>query len=125
MVKRTEEMKRIDKFIGNKVYELRIVNGMSRKKLANKINVSSVQLQKYEEGVNSINANKKIIKIALALGQKVSYFFEGIEEARKETTLTKKQRICLEIAKNFRKITLPEHRKAINNLVKVLAKHAA
>ena len=63
-----------------------------------------------------------MVLIAKALNKNVSYFYEGLEQDNKEELKTHHQRLCLEVARNFRKIVNSEHQNAINNLVKSLLK---
>ncbi|WCR54143.1 MAG: hypothetical protein PG981_001165 [Wolbachia endosymbiont of Ctenocephalides orientis wCori] len=57
----------IDKEIGKKVRELRLVMGMSQDDLGKKVGVTFQQIQKYEKGINRIVVGM-LYKLAKALG---------------------------------------------------------
>ena len=111
----------IDKFIGQKIYSLRLAEGLPRGQLSKVIGVTHQQLQKYENGTNRVTASRLAL-IAKALGREVSYFYEGFEAGDNSLLETENQRLCIEVAKNFRRIGNREHQDAINTLVKSLLK---
>lgn len=124
MARQNEYIAQVDKFIGNKIYSLRLSKGLSRQQLADTIGVTHQQLQKYEKGVNRI-AVGRLVLIAKALGKSVEFFYEGLDKGEVEPTLTKHQRMCIEVSRNFMKINSPEHQAAVNSLVKSLVKQSA
>ena len=111
----------IDKFIGQKIYSLRLAQGLPRGQLSKVIGVTHQQPQKYENGTNRVAASRLAL-IAKALGREVSYFYEGFEAGDNSLLETENQRLCIEVAKNFRRIGNREHQNAINTLVKSLLK---
>lgn len=111
----------IDKFIGQKIYSLRLAQGLPRGQLSKVIGVTHQQLQKYENGTNRVAASRLAL-IAKALGREVAYFYEGFEAGDNSLLETENQRLCIEVAKNFRRIGNREHQNAINTLVKSLLK---
>ena len=121
MARKNNQIEQIDQIIGNRIYSLRIENGFARQQLAKAIDVTHQQLQKYEKGSNRISVGRLVL-IAKALNKNVSYFYENLEQDNKEELKTHHQRLCLEVARNFRKIVNSEHQNAINNLVKSLLK---
>jgi transcriptional regulator with XRE-family HTH domain len=52
---------------------------MTQQTLAELVGIKFQQIQKYETGANRVSASR-LWDIADALGVKVSYFFEGLEE---------------------------------------------
>ncbi|MBP7190046.1 MAG: helix-turn-helix transcriptional regulator [Rickettsiaceae bacterium] len=124
MARQNDYIAQVDKFIGNKIYSLRLSKGLSRQQLADTIGVTHQQLQKYEKGVNRI-AVGRLVLIAKALGKGVDFFYEGLDKGESEPTLTKHQRMCIEVSRNFMKINSPEHQAAVNSLVKSLVKQSA
>lgn len=122
MVRKVEEIEQIDKFIGNKIHELRLALGLSRQQLGTKINVTHQQLQKYEKGTNRVSAGRLAV-IATYLNKPVSYFYEGVADIGENTDQTKyeNQRMCIEVSRNFMKIKNSEHKDAVNTLIKSLA----
>lgn len=123
MARKNQYIMEIDKFIGNKIYSLRLAKGLSRQQLSKVIDVTHQQLQKYEKGTNRISVGRLVL-IAKALGKEVSYFYEGVDAQNKEEMMTQHQRMCIEVSRNFMKIQSPEHQNAVNTLVKSLCKVA-
>jgi len=109
----------INKMVGNKIQELRIVSGISREEMAEIIGVTQQQAQKYEKGINRISAGR-LAAIADALGKPVSYFFEEIPEQPTKVP-THHQRMCIEVARNFIRIKNPIYQDAVSVLVRILA----
>ena len=50
LISLNSSLEEIDKFIGNKIYSLRLAKGLSRQQLSKVIGVTHQQLQKYEKG---------------------------------------------------------------------------
>lgn len=109
--------KHFDKFIGNKIYSLRLARGLSRQALGSKIGVSHQQVEKYEKGRNKIFVGR-LVFIAKALDVDIMYFYEGYSNDEQERVSTQHQRMCLAVARNFMKITDSKHQNAINDLIK-------
>ena len=115
------QLDNIDKSIGHKIYSLRLAKGLSRQQLSKVIGVTHGQLQKYEKGSKRVSASKLAL-IAKALDRQIPYFYEGFEVADNIRLETESQRLCIEVARNFRRIGNREHQDAINTLVKSLLK---
>ena len=124
MARKNDYIEEIDKFIGNKIYSLRLAKGLSRQQLSKVIGVTHQQLQKYEKGNNRISVGRLVL-IAKALDKNISYFYEGLETGNNETTVTQHQRMCIEVSRNFMKIENTEHQNAVNTLIKSLIKDKA
>jgi transcriptional regulator with XRE-family HTH domain len=123
MARKHDYIIKIDKLIGEKIYSLRLAKGLSRQQLAESIGVTHQQLHKYEKGTNRLSVGRLVL-IANALSKDISYFYEGLENTPFEATITKHQRMCIEISRNFMKIESSDHQNAINALVKSLSKIA-
>ena len=121
MARKNNHIEQIDKIIGGRVYSLRVAQGLARQQLAKVIGVTHQQLQKYEKGSNRISAGRLVL-IAKSLGEEISYFYEGLEQNKHQEIVTHHQRLCLEVARNFRKIVNSDHQNAVNTLVKSLLK---
>jgi len=124
MARKNDYIEGIDKFIGNKIYSLRLAKGLSRQQLSKVIGVTHQQLQKYEKGNNRISVGRLVL-ISKALDKNISYFYEGLETGNNETTVTQHQRMCIEVSRNFMKIENTEHQNAVNTLIKSLIKDKA
>jgi len=113
---RTQE---IDRHVGARVRERRIMLGFTQQQLADLIGVTYQQAHKYERGINRISAGR-LFEIGHVLSVPVNYFFEGIED---ETTraVSSRERMCLELARNFAHIPNERHQEALSQLARVLA----
>ncbi len=125
MARKHNVIDKIDHFIGNKIYMLRLARGLSRQQLATSLGVTHQQLQKYEKGMNRISVGRLVL-ISKALDKPVSYFYSGFDEdTEKEETITQHQRMCIEVSRNFMKLSNPEHQNAVNALIKSLVVESA
>jgi transcriptional regulator with XRE-family HTH domain len=121
MARKHEYIQKIDQFIGEKIYSLRLAKGLSRQQLSEVIGVTHQQLQKYEKGSNRISVGRLVL-IAKALEKDIIYFYEGLESKESEPVMTQHQRMCIEVSRNFMKIANPDHQDAVNTIVKSLSK---
>jgi transcriptional regulator with XRE-family HTH domain len=69
----------IDLHVGSRVRMRRKILRVSQEKLAEGLDLTFQQVQKYERGANRISASK-LFEIAKALNTPVSYFFDGLHE---------------------------------------------
>jgi transcriptional regulator with XRE-family HTH domain len=115
-VARTQD---IDHHVGARVRERRIMLGFTQQQLADLIGVTYQQAHKYERGINRISAGR-LFEIARVLSVPVNYFFEGLdgETAR---AISPRERMCLELARNFAQIPNEKHQEALSQLARVLA----
>lgn len=121
MSRKNSFISEVDKFIGSKIYDLRLATGLSRSQLAILIGVSHQQLEKYEKGTNRMSVGRLIL-IGKALGENLSYFYRGIGLDSESSVSTQHQRMCIELSRNFMRIEDSKQRAAINTLVKSLVK---
>lgn len=110
----------VDRYVGGRIRERRVMLGLSQQQMAHLIGVTYQQAHKYERGINRISAGR-LFEIARVLRVPVSYFFEGIEGNGSEDDLSIRQRMCLELARNFTQIPNERHREALSQLARVLA----
>lgn len=73
-----ETLNIIDEYIGSRIKLRRNLLGLSQSQLAQTLNVSFQQLQKYEKGSNRISGSR-MWHISHALNTPISYFFDGID----------------------------------------------
>lgn len=123
MARKVDEIEEINRFIGNKIKEFRMSEGLSRQELANKIYVTHQQLQKYEKGTNRVSAGRLAL-IAKVLKRSVENFYDDYNTQNKgtqqEVVESKHQRMRLEVSRNFQKIK-PGQQDAVNSLIRMLA----
>jgi len=70
----------IDRHVGAKLRFLREANGLSQACLANKVGVTSQQIQKYEHGSNRISASK-LWQFCDSFHVTPNDFFDGLENS--------------------------------------------
>ena len=87
MARKNDYIQEVDKFIGGKIYSLRLAKGLSRQQLSKVIGVTHQQLQKYEKGTNRISVGRLVL-IAKALSKEISYFYEGLDSTDQEPVMT-------------------------------------
>jgi transcriptional regulator with XRE-family HTH domain len=109
----------IDRHVGGRVRERRIMLGLTQQQLADLIGVTYQQAHKYERAINRISAGR-LFEIAQVLGVPVSYFFAGLEQDA-DRSVTPRERMCLELARNFAQIPNERHQEALSQLARVLA----
>jgi len=109
----------VDKNIGIKINHLRLSLGVTRQELADELGITHQQLQKYEKGINRISASR-LVDISDALQVSVIYFFEDFMEVLDESQI-KRQRLCMEIMRDFINIKRGDQQEVIRQLIKVLA----
>lgn len=110
----------VDRYVGSRIRERRVMLGLSQQQMAHLIGVTYQQAHKYERGINRISAGR-LFEIARVLRVPVSYFFEGLEGNGSEDDLSIRQRMCLELARNFTQIPNERHREALSQMARVLA----
>jgi transcriptional regulator with XRE-family HTH domain len=109
----------IDRHVGTRIRERRVMLGLSQQQMADMIGVTYQQAHKYERGINRISAGR-LFEIARVLNVPISYFYEGLE-GQEDATLNHRQRMCLELARNFSAIGNEKHQEALSQLARALA----
>ena len=106
-----------DRYVGTRIRERRVMLGLSQQQMAELIGVTYQQAHKYERGINRISAGR-LFEIAQVLGVPVDFFFDGLGG---ENELQERQRMCLEVARNFSQIDNKRHQEALSQLARALA----
>jgi transcriptional regulator with XRE-family HTH domain len=109
----------IDRHVGARVRERRIMLGFTQQQLADLIGVTYQQAHKYERGINRISAGR-LFEIAHVLSVPINYFFEGLD-GDAARAVSPRERMCLELARNFTQIPNERHQEALSALARVLA----
>jgi transcriptional regulator with XRE-family HTH domain len=109
-----------DRHVGARIRERRIMLGLSQQQLAVMIGVTYQQAHKYERGLNRISAGR-LYDIASVLSVPISWFFEGIAEEGSSIELNPRQRMGLELARNFAMIDNQKHQEALSQMARALA----
>jgi transcriptional regulator with XRE-family HTH domain len=121
-----------DKHVGNRVRERRLELGMSQSKLAEAVDLTFQQIQKYEKGTNRISGSR-LQQFANIMKVSVPFFFEGGPNApsqRKagaiDPSISNVSKFIsssdgLALIKAFRQIKDTKLRRGIVNLVEQIA----
>lgn len=122
MKRTTNRTQDIDRHVGARIRERRIMLGLTQQQLADLIGVTYQQAHKYERGLNRVSA-ARLFQIARVLSVPVSHFFEGLEQDQAATTrsASPRERMCLELARNFAQIPNERHQEALSQLARALA----
>jgi transcriptional regulator with XRE-family HTH domain len=107
----------IDKQLGRKIRERRILLGLSQQALAERIDVTNQQVHKYESGLNRITASR-LVEVAAALSWSAAELLDGIERPQARDGRTSRQ---LQVARDFARLPDRKAADAIALLVRVLA----
>ncbi len=113
-----------DHHVGARIRERRIMLGLSQQQLAQMIGVTYQQAHKYERGLNRISAGR-LYEIAQVLGVPVSWFFDGLAHTDQPAEMTQRQRMCLELARNFAAIDNEKHQEALSQMARALASQSS
>ena len=113
-----------DRHVGARIRERRIMLGLSQQQLAVLIGVTYQQAHKYERGLNRISAGW-LYDIAGVLSVPISWFFEGMTDETTAAEMTPRQRMCLELARNFAMIDNLKHQEALSAMARALAQAEA
>jgi transcriptional regulator with XRE-family HTH domain len=65
----------IDRYIGGRIRKRRTILGMTQKELAEAVDLTFQQIQKYEQGVNRVGASR-LYQLAHVLKVSILYFFQ-------------------------------------------------
>ena len=68
-----------NKHLGNKLKLRRLALGLTQTKVAQAINVTFQQIQKYEKGTNGVSSNR-LMQLSKFLKVPIIYFFEDFKE---------------------------------------------
>jgi transcriptional regulator with XRE-family HTH domain len=107
----------IDQFVGARIRERRLMLGLSRGDLANRVGgVSQQMIYKYELGIARVSA-AVLYEIAGALGTSVDYFFDGLGA----NEVVEMPHMIFNLMRSLGEIKSEEHLEAISHLVRALA----
>ena len=121
MKRTTSRTQDIDHHVGARIRERRIMLGLTQQQLADLIGVTYQQAHKYERGINRVSAGR-LFEIARVLSVPVSDFFEGLDSAEANgRSNSPRERMCLELARNFSQIENERHQEALSQLARALA----
>lgn len=119
---------RIDNAVGERIRKRRMLLGYTQEQLADALEISYQQIQKYETGSNRVSAGR-LFQIAQRLEAPISYFFEGLglefdAEVTGSSAPGVSNRTTIDVVRNMAQIPDAHVRAAISALVKALAVNA-
>lgn len=120
---------RIDNAVGDRIRKRRMLLGYTQEQLADALEISYQQIQKYETGANRVSAGR-LFQIAQRLEAPIAYFFEGLglefdAEVGVQGGALGSNRTVIEVVRNLNQISDPNVRSAVASLVKALASSGA
>ncbi len=110
----------IDRHVGIRIRERRVMLGLSQQQMADMIGVTYQQAHKYERGINRISAGR-LYEISRVLNVPITFFYEGLDGHEDDGAVGQRQRMCLELARNFSAIGNEKHQEALSQLARALA----
>ena len=114
MPRRSTDQDNINIIIGRKIRAQRIISGLSRDKLAKKINVTHQQVFKYENGTNCVGPERMQL-IAKAFNKPIQFFFDDSVPFFEST----RTRLSMEMNKEFQKIKNPSLQDTLVMLMRI------
>jgi transcriptional regulator with XRE-family HTH domain len=111
----------VDRFLGHRIKQLRLMTGMTQRQVAQQLGVSSHQVHKFEKGIDRLSASQ-LTALARAFEVAVGSLFDGyrtgapLEPPHDPET----SRLLLEIARSFLELG-PKHQGALVRLARALA----
>lgn len=116
----------VDRIVGRNIRIYRLQRGLTQTELADQLDLTFQQVQKYEKGTNRVGSGR-LLKIATFLGVPVTALFKGSDEMED----TDKQSIFDQLAKPhanrllqaFARIDDDGLRRTVVQLVEEIAKH--
>jgi transcriptional regulator with XRE-family HTH domain len=115
----TNRASSVDRHVGQRIRDRRVMLGLSQHQMAEMIGVTYQQAHKYERGINRISAGR-LYEISRALNVPITFFFDGLDGIEDDNG-SSRQRMCLELARNFASISNEKHQEALSQLARVLA----
>lgn len=109
---------RIDHQVGERIRKRRTLLGYTQEQLAESLDISYQQVQKYETGANRVSAGR-LFQIAQRLEVPIGYFFEGLGVEFDEAEAGS-NRATIDLVRSFNQIGDPAVRNAVAQLLKSL-----
>lgn len=120
-IRQSRLSRRVDDHVGSRIRLRRTLTGMTQEQLAASLGISYQQIQKYETGANRVSAGR-LFEIGQRLGVDVAYFFEGLNATGLPQGMPHggRNRVAIDLVRNFLEIANEDQRSALANLVKTL-----
>jgi transcriptional regulator with XRE-family HTH domain len=114
----------VDDYVGARIGLRRTLLGLTQEDLAAPLAISYQQVQKYETGTNRVSAGR-LFELANVLDTGISYFFDDLDPTvtGKDLLHGGRNRIAIDLVRNFLDIASEDQRAALANLVRTLRSH--
>jgi transcriptional regulator with XRE-family HTH domain len=109
----------IDRQVAARIRQRRMARNITQQQFAELIGVTIQQAYKYERGINRVSAGRLFV-IAQALDVDIGFFYQGLHDVR-NSEVTPRGRLLLELAHNFVSLKEQCHQDALRSLVRALA----
>jgi len=93
--------------------------GLTQQEMARLVGITYQQAHKYERGINRVSAGR-LYHVANVLHVDLGFFYEELE-SEEGAPLSKRERMRLDMARNFSRISDLRKQEAIAQLTRVLA----
>ena len=110
----------IDVHVGGRIRQRRTELGLSQTKLADALDLTFQQVQKYETGANRVGASR-LYDISHVLRVPVEHFFDGLTKSEPESKDVPMNRNTVELVRAYYKVTNPRVRKQLFETAKALS----
>lgn len=111
---------RIDLHVGDRIRRRRTILGYTQEQLAEALDISYQQIQKYETGANRVSAGR-LFQISQRLEVPISFFFDGLGIDFGDDSSSWANRSTIETVRSLQQIQDPAVRSAVLGLLKALA----
>jgi transcriptional regulator with XRE-family HTH domain len=111
----------IDRFLGSRIRELRLMACVSQHQVAKQLGVSTQQMHKFEKGIDQVSA-AQLLAVAQRLGVAVGDLFDGYDEGAPLDPLIdpRTSRMLLNVTRSFVELE-PKQQNALVRLTRALA----
>ena len=110
----------VDRQVGSRIRMRRRAVGLTQQQMAKLIGITYQQLQKYEKGLNRLNAGR-LHTMALVLGTDIAFFFEQMESGSLEANQQDFHHRLVELTRYVLRIAEPEYRHAVCVVARAMA----
>jgi transcriptional regulator with XRE-family HTH domain len=111
----------IDRFVGHRIKELRLLAGITQQQLAKQLGISNQQVHKIEKGTDRVSASR-LLALTRAFDVAVEDFFDGYDRGAPLDPLRSHEttKMLLGITQSFVRLK-PKHQDALIRLARALA----
>jgi len=111
---------RIDHHVGDRIRRRRTILGYTQEQLADALDISYQQIQKYETGANRVSAGR-LFQISQRLEVPINFFFDGLGIDFGDDGSAWANRATIETVRSLHQIQDPALRNAVLGLLKALS----